>query len=75
MDLNEFIKVFSAEFEETPSNVFNADTNFKGLDEWNSLTSLSIIAMVDEYFNKRISGTELQSCTTIKELYDLIITK
>lgn len=75
MNLNEFIAAFAAEFDETPKNMFASDTVYKELEEWDSLASLSIIAMVDEALGKRITGSELRSCSTIEELYNQIIQK
>ena len=75
MTLDEFVKAFAAEFDETPEDQFKADTEFKALDEWSSLTALSIIAMVDEEFDKRITGADLRSVSTIEELYNLIQSK
>ena len=75
MTLDEFVSAFAAEFDETPEDQFKADTEFKTLDEWSSLTALSIIAMVDEEFDKRITGADLRSVSTIEELYNLIQSK
>ena len=72
MNLNEFIAAFAAEFDETPKDVFTPSTVFKDLDEWDSLSSLSIIAMVDEELEKRITGSELRSCNTIEDLFNEI---
>ena len=72
MELNEFVARFAEEFDETPAEQFKTNTVFKGLDEWSSLTALSIIAMVDEEFDKRITGADLRSVSTIEELYNLI---
>lgn len=72
MTLDEFVKAFSAEFEETSEDLFKSDTDFKSLEEWSSLTALSIIAMVDEQFDITITGANLRSCKTIEELYNLI---
>ncbi len=47
MTLDEFVSAFAAEFDETSEDQFNAETLFKELDEWSSLTALSIISMVD----------------------------
>ena len=52
MTLDLFVKAFAAEFDETPEETFNASTKYKDLDEWGSLTALSIIAIVDEIFEK-----------------------
>ena len=59
MLLDEFISSFAAEFNDTPVDVFKADTDYKSLDEWNSLTALSIISMVDDEMGKTITGSNL----------------
>ena len=73
--LEEFIKLFAAEFDNTAEDVFTAKTNYKSLDEWSSLVALSIISMVDEEFDKRLTGADLRSMDTIEDLYNLILTK
>ena len=75
MNLEDFIARFAEEFDETPVEQFKVDTVFKSLDEWGSLTALSIIAMVDEEFEKRITGADLRSVETIKDLYELVMSK
>lgn len=75
MNLEEFVARFAEEFDETPAEQFKADTVFKSLNEWGSLTALSIIAMVDEEFEKRITGADLRSVETIQDLYNLVLSK
>ena len=75
MTLDEFVKAFAAEFDETPEEVFKADTKYRELDEWGSLTALSIIAMAMDGFEKKITGADLRGCNTIEDLYNLIQTK
>lgn len=75
MTLDEFVARFAEEFDETPAEQFTPSTDFKNLDEWGSLTALSIIAMVDEEYDKRITGADLRSVTTIEDLFNLIETK
>jgi acyl carrier protein len=75
MNLEEFVKRFAEEFDETPVEKFEAQTIFKDLDEWGSLTALSIIAMVDEEFDKRITGADLRESVTIENLYNIVLTK
>lgn len=75
MNLNEFVQSFSQEFDETPKESFLPTTEFKNLDEWDSLVTLSIISMVDEKMEKRITGADLRSCNTIEDLYSLILSK
>ena len=75
MDIKEFIENFAGEFDETPIEVFTPETDYKSLDEWNSLTALSIISMVDEAYGKTITGADLRNNTTIQELANLIESK
>jgi acyl carrier protein len=75
MELNEFIKHFAEQFEETEENAFTPDTDFRELDEWSSLISLSIIAMVDEEYNVEINGEDFRQATTISDLYEVVKSK
>ena len=75
MTLDEFVSAFAAEFDETPEDQFQADTEFKALDEWSSLTALSIIAMVDEQMDKTITGADIRASKTIEDLFNLANSK
>lgn len=75
MTLNEFVARFAEEFDETPVEQITPATEFKNLDEWGSLTALSIVSMVDEEYDKRITGADLRSVSTIEELYNLVEAK
>jgi acyl carrier protein len=70
MTLNEFVQAFGSEFDETPIEQFTHKTVFKNLEEWGSLTALSIIAMVDEKMDKRITGADIRSSNTIEDLFN-----
>ncbi len=75
MTLDEFVKAFAAEFDDTPEESFKPETNYKELDEWGSLIALSIISMVDDEMDKRLTGADLRSCSTIEELFNLVESK
>lgn len=75
MTLDEFIVAFAEEFDDTPVEAFKADTKYRQLDEWSSLTALSIISMVDDQFDKNITGADIRSTETIEDLYNLIQAK
>ena len=72
MTLNDFVTAFAEEFDETPREIFSPATNYKELDEWNSLTALSIISMVDDNLEKTITGADLRNNKTIEELFNYI---
>lgn len=75
--MKDFIEKFANQFYETDAVVFNENTKFKELNEWNSLTALMIIAMISEEYDVKVSAQELQGTdiTTIHDLYDLVISK
>jgi acyl carrier protein len=75
MELDKFIVLFSEQFDSTSSDEFSPSTLFKGLDEWGSLTALSIMAMVDEELEIRITGADIRNSESIEDLYNLIISK
>jgi acyl carrier protein len=75
MDINYFIELFADQYDETEVDLFTSETNFKNLDEWNSLTALSVIAMVDNCFGVRINGDDIRSANTINDLFQYISSK
>lgn len=75
MTLDEFVQAFAEEFDETPVDQFSASTEYKSLDEWGSLVALSIISMVDDQMDKRVTGADIRSCKTIEDLYNLALSK
>ena len=75
MSLEEFVKAFAAEFDETPEETFNPETKFRELEEWSSLVALSIISMIDDNADVVITGADIRSCTTIEDLYKIVQSK
>ena len=75
MKLEEFVQLFSEQFDDTSADTFTTTTEYKTLEEWGSLVALSVISMIDDEFGKRITGADLRNCVTIEELYNLIQSK
>ena len=75
MDIQEFIENFAAQFDDTDEALFTAETKFKELDEWSSLTALSIIAMVDDEYDVIIKGNDITNSDTIQELFNIVVNK
>lgn len=75
MDIKEFIEYFADELDETTIDELSPETNFKSLSEWSSLTALSIIAMVEDNYEKEITGEDLRSSTTLQDLFNLVKSK
>lgn len=72
MDITTFMQDFAGQFEDTDASEFSAETIFKDLDEWSSLSALLIIAMVDENYDVRIKGEDIRNSSTIQDLFDIV---
>lgn len=69
MKEKDFFEVLKDVFDSSDVNTFTLDTNFKDLEDWNSLTALSLIAAIDEEYGVTLSGNFIKSITTLGELY------
>ena len=72
MNIQDFIENFAAQFDDTDEALFTAETDFKSLDEWSSLTALSIIAMVDDEYDVIIKGSDILNSNTIQDLFEIV---
>ena len=75
MDINEFIKNFADQFEETELSEFTAETKFRELEEWESLTALAILNMIAKKYGVKLPHKEMRQTFTIQELFDLVQSK
>ena len=73
MNIEEFIENFAAQFDDTDVADFTAETRYKQLDEWSSLTALSVIAMVDDEYDVIIKGNDIINSDTIQDLFDVVV--
>jgi len=75
MEIQDFIQNFADQFEDLCINELTVDTVFKSLDEWTSLASLSVIAMIDDEYEVSINGNDIRNLETIGDLFELIKSK
>ena len=74
MAINEFIKNFADQFDDTELSQFTPATNFRELEEWSSLTALAVLNMIGKKYTP-IKADEMRQVNTISELYDLVFSK
>jgi len=73
MKKKEFIDELKDALEiEDEDQEITLDTNLKDLEEYDSLSVLSIIAMVDKNFGKQIPSSDFLKITTVSSLMELI---
>jgi acyl carrier protein len=75
MNENQFIKDFELLFDEVETGTFTLETIFREQDEWSSLVSLTLIAMVDENYNVKLSGDDIRNSHTISDVYNKVLVK
>lgn len=75
MELNEFVTNFAGQFDETDPAEITAATAFHDLEEWSSLTALSIIAMVDEEYDVTLKGDDIKNAITVEDLFNAVKSK
>jgi acyl carrier protein len=72
MDIQDFIFKFAEQFDDVDASEFKAETLFKELDAWSSLTALSIIAMADDEYGITIKGNDIRESKTIDDLFKIV---
>ena len=73
--LDEFIELVANQFYETEASTFKSDTRLRELDEWSSMTALSIMAMIVEEFGVMLKANDIVGVFTIEDLYNLVKSK
>ena len=73
MKKDEFIDELKEALEiEDEDKQITIDTDLRYLEEYDSLSVLSIIAMIDKNFGKQIPSSDFAKVTTASSLMDLI---
>lgn len=72
MDKNEFVRNFASQFDETDVSEISLNTEFRNIEEWSSLYALSIIAMVDEAYDVKLTGDDIRNSTTVNDILELV---
>ncbi len=71
-NIGEFISTLETEFDELEPGTLKPDTKFSDLDEWSSMHSLIIIALIDTEYEVTITGEDLMSISKVEELYNIV---
>ena len=75
MKLEDFIKNFADQFEDTDPCQIHSDTVFKDIEEWSSLTALSILAMIVEEYEVALRGDDIEKAETVEDLFNIVKSK
>ena len=74
VDRSKFLQSINTAFQKRVSGV-SLETKFRELPEWDSLSSVMVVAEVYADYGVQISGDELETCFTLADLKVLIESK
>ena len=74
MDIETFIENMKEQFDDLEGEL-TPETIFSELDEWSSLTALSVIAMVDEEYEVTLKGADIRNARTVQDLFNSVQAK
>lgn len=72
MSSNEFIDKFAEALEIEDASSLNNETEFRNLEEWDSLAYLNVIALLDEEYDIQIENAEFKKLKTIADIINYI---
>lgn len=71
-DRERFLELFNSIFEDEDISNIRFESEFKQLDEWDSLVALHLITMIDENYGVNINGEQIRESVTIEDIFKLI---
>lgn len=71
MTIEEFIPVLADMMEADAADI-QSDTEYQELEEWSSVTAMTLIAFAKTQFGKTITGQAIRRAKTVEELFNLI---
>lgn len=74
MNTQDFIEKFAEALEIEDASSLVPETEFRSLEEWDSINYLSVIAMMDEEYDIQIEQPEFKKLNTIQSIVDYIET-
>lgn len=75
INLDEFTRLLEQEFDDMQPNSLTPETSYRDMPDFSSMHALIIIAFIDNQFDVLLTGQELKNTITVKDLYDLVVTK
>lgn len=75
MEINDFIKNFANQFDDTDPAEIQSETNFRELDEWSSLVALAVMNMIAKKYEVKLSPDEMRTVSVVKDLFALVQSK
>jgi acyl carrier protein len=69
---DQFLNNFNEILDDEPNFKLELNSKFRDLDEWDSLTALSLIAMLDEEYKITVTGDQIKNLETLGDIFTLL---
>ena len=69
MKIDDLIGNIKDQFDEPESMNLTPMSNFKEVEEWDSIVAISVIAMADSEYGIKLTGEDIRNSKTINDLY------
>jgi acyl carrier protein len=74
MQIEDFLEIIKVELPES-GDIIEGNTKFRGLDEWDSLTGMSIVVLLEETYKIPVPDDVFKSFNTFEDMYNYILKK
>lgn len=75
MNLDEFLKNFIDQFEDSDQDKITVESKFKELNTWDSLTMMMVIGCIKTEYDIDITATEINNCDSVEDVFNFLLTK
>ena len=75
VEINGFMDNLVNALDEVNASAAKPDVEFGAFANWDSLAALATIVMINTEYGIEVTGTELKSCTTPKDLFTIVHNK
>lgn len=74
INLDEFVTMFKEQYFDADEFEMAAQTEFRNIGSWDSLTGMAILVMIKDEFNIDFPEDKFRACKTVQEVYDAVLT-
>ncbi len=75
MVFDSFLEKFKEQLMEDDPSIVKAETKFRDLGSWDSLTAMAVIAMIEDEFHVRIKEDTFKSFKTVENIYNYVLSQ
>lgn len=72
MTFESFLDKFKEQLMEDDPSIVKAETKFRDLGSWDSLTAMAIITMIEDEYKVKVNEATFKSFKTVEDIYNYV---